>query len=221
MTRASKASAGKASATAMVAVGRAAAAQSQQRGNELVEFIRHKMQDIAEGFFDVGEALADLHHNRHYVPMGYSSFEAMVEDLGLLSLTQVKKLIAVAVRVPRPYALRLGAEKAYLWTRYARQVRDGRPLPSIIDEGLVVEGRRVTEASVRDLQRALRTAGVRQGPGGDPGGKPQLRAAKSAQAALRRNGFDKAVVTVQQRAARWWACVEVRLEDLPRIVRRL
>jgi len=133
----------------------AALARHQQRLAGIVAEVRRRLTAIVEGFYDVGEQLAEVVDKRLYLADGHADFESFLAAAKLMSPRQAAKLIAVARAVPRERALTLGQERAYALLSYARAANDDALLRA---ENPTVAGRPVNDVSVRELKAAAQAA---------------------------------------------------------------
>ena len=167
---------------------RAMTKENRQRCAQLVALIRRKMQDIRDGFFEIGTALADINNNALFKAAGYESLEALLEQEGFMGAAQARKLITISEHVDREDAIALGTEKAYALTRYSQALGNGGPVASLLKRNELVNGKRLKEASVRDLVQATREA---HGPARDGVAHQRARTAREAQAAVPEDGAEK------------------------------
>lgn len=130
-----------------------AADRKRKRGEALVALVMRRRARIVEDFYDIGEALREILRDELYAVLGYESFEALLEDRDLLSLSQAKKLIAVVENVPREEALALGHERAYALVSYAAAT----PEPDTVAK-LVESKAAIAATSLRDIEAAARNA---------------------------------------------------------------
>jgi hypothetical protein len=133
---------------------------ARANGEELITRVQHLKAGIAQGFYEMGKCLAELFERKLHAAMGYGSFEALLDDRGLMSSMQAYKLIEVAKNFSRVDAARLGPEKAYALVRHVvRTKQDDDPAEYLL-EGFPVGGRRkpIDEVTAKDIRDATRTA---------------------------------------------------------------
>lgn len=188
---------------------RALSAQHRQRALELLAHIRRNTAAITDAFFEIGEALAEIHNNQLYVALGYRSFAALLEDEQILGKTQASKLIAVATLLPRETAVRLGPEKSYLLIRYARETQ--APLKQLVRANAEIEGTPLQEMTIQRFRELTQKR---------PQERTRIRrddeqAASRAQRELRRRGMASASV----KAAGERFVVSLDRADLKRLLR--
>lgn len=172
--------------------GRQVLAQQRARARELLAGVRRNMVAITESFFEIGEALAEIHNNALHRALGHPTFEALLLTEDLMSLTQANKLIAVAELVPRESAIALGQEKSFALTRYARVAEPANGVRGLLTAGRI-DGRPLGELSVRDLKGLVARLNTRRGRSARSAARVEaLRLARLAQAALRRRGATSA-----------------------------
>ena len=140
------------------------AKSARARANELIAFIERRKREIARAFYELGVALRELHEKRLWAPLGYDSFDAMLEQREIMSGFQARKLIEVVRSFDRDVAARLGAEKAYALARYVDRTKETDDPAEYVLEGFPVGGRRkeIDEVTVRDILKATQLAVLRQ-----------------------------------------------------------
>jgi hypothetical protein len=187
---------------------RALATKTKARAEALVDHVVEKKQEMAILFYEIGDALLTLLDDKLYASLGYDSFDALVEDRGLMGLTQAKKLIEVRRTFGRAQALTLGPEKAYALARYAARTKKVDDASDFVARGFPIGGRRrpVEDVSIREIRLATRVAVSRQS--GEHGAnerarldaESELRVVKSG---LRDRGIDGATATLVFRHGMW------------------
>lgn len=124
------------------------------RIESLLALIDRRKARISEDFYEIGKALREIQQKKLYQAIGFSSFADMLKARDVLSLSTAKKLIAVVEALPVDKALSLGVEKAYALTRYTAATPDPDSPALLIDSNEVIGGKKVRDASVRDLTLA-------------------------------------------------------------------
>ncbi|MBI5494469.1 MAG: hypothetical protein HY904_05535 [Deltaproteobacteria bacterium] len=194
-------------------------AQDRAHAEELLLHVQRNMGLITDAFFEIGTALTELNNNRLYTALGYRSFEQMLERRRLMSQAQANKLIAVATLVPREAAVKLGPEKSYALTRLAQVSKAPGGLAALLESGKV-RGRSLESVTVRelsDLTRELRGERITRA---SQARVQARRAARAAQAALRKAGVEGArVEAVGPRGESIRVSLSAR--DLERLVARV
>jgi len=198
--------------------GRAAMAQQRKRAQELLQLIRRRMADITDGFYEIGECLAEMNNNRLHVALGYGTLAEMLAGERILGAVQAGKLITVATLVPREDAVRLGPEMSYAVTRYAHAT--GTDTRGLLDGHATVDGQPLdglTAGQVRDATR--KAVSARLPP--NPEHQQRLHHARAAQAALRKRGVRTAQATATRKDGRWVYNVALDEADLARLLAAL
>ena len=142
------------------AVARRSAERRREEAQSLVDLIRRRMGAIAEAFFDIGEALNKLRHEKMFGALGFATFRALVEgELGL-SIAQAYKLMEIAARVPRPEAVALGPSRSAALLQLARSTPEPDSIVTLLRDGVTLPGRKgrvdLRQLSTRELLRAAR-----------------------------------------------------------------
>jgi hypothetical protein len=196
-----------------------AATAAQKRAEELLLLIARRKARIAEDFYDIGAALAELKKKKLYAALGYASFAAMLTARKVMSARTADKLIEIVGATEREQAIDLGQEKAYALARLVAATPALDTVDEVVAKGAVVRGKRVAVKgkSVRELT-AL--AGEARPKKVDPEAKAAARDAKALQARLRARGAKGATVTSEKRggAAGWWVRIELRAGDVGRVI---
>jgi hypothetical protein len=196
----------------------ALARAARSRAESVLSRIQTRKDDIARAFYDVGSDLAELRDKRLYGSLGYATFDAMLEDRGVMSPQYARRLIQVVKAFDRDQAKRLGPEKAYALARYvARTAQDDDPAEYIAEGFPVPGGRRrpIDEVSVRDIANATRLAVFRQKGGhgvSERARRDAASAAKHVAARLRPRTDAQAEVRHVFRKGSWWLEVLVPAE---------
>jgi len=141
------------------------AKSARARANELLAFIERRKREIARAFYELGVALRELHEKRLWAPLGYESFDGMLEDREVMSGFQARKLIEVVKSFDREVAARLGAEKAYALARYVDRTKEPDDPTKYVHEGFPVAGGRrrdIDEVTVRDILKTTQLVVSRQ-----------------------------------------------------------
>ena len=198
---------------ALIKTGQTATTAAAKRCEELLALIERRTATIAESFYDIGEALREIHHKALHAALGFKSFEAMLERHSGIGRSQVYKLMAIARSLPRSRALALGTERAYALAALAHASAQPDTAASLLDTGLRVGGKQVdvSQLSARQLQSITRD--VR------PRSSASVALAKAmregdALARLVKKRDRKATVEVKRRGGRMVAVVTIDLAAL-------
>ncbi|WP_437490501.1 hypothetical protein WME75_13800 [Sorangium sp. So ce1014] len=189
-------------------------AAAERRAQALLELIARRKAQIAEDFYEIGEALRELQRKKLYLALGHASFGDMLKARDIMGLTQAKKLIGVVAALPRDKALALGPEKAYALTRYTAATPEVDTPAWLMDQGATVAGKSLEEISVRELTAEVgkvrtQTAAPKRR---DPEEQRAKAAARATQAALRKRGAKGATVEARRAKGGFWLRVEVPVE---------
>jgi len=130
----------------------------------LLDLIARRKARISEDFYEIGKALRDLLKKKLYLALHFKSFKEMLQERDVMSVTAAKKLIAIVSSVPVEKALTLGVEKAYALARYTAATPELDTPALLLDSNAEVGGKKVTEASVRDLTRATQDVSAKTKP---------------------------------------------------------
>lgn len=142
----------------VLAKGREAGLNGLARAEELLAKALALRERISRDFWDLGRVLVALRDERVHVPMGYERFDAMIDARLGLPRTLTWKLISVAEELSRSDATRLGQEKAYALIALARAIPEVENATELLQRDDVVAGGPVADATLRDLQSAVRAA---------------------------------------------------------------
>ena len=163
-------------------------AAQRKRLQELVAFVRRRSQDVTDSFYEMGEALAEIHNNQLFHADGHTSFDAFLQSAGLMHINTAKQLIAVATMVPREHAVRLGNRKSYVLLRLQQASPDHPPLKEVLSGKVRADGVPVSSMSTREIERLARSYRDQQGTSRKPHQRSKgQESAAALQAALRKH----------------------------------
>lgn len=202
---------------ALAKAGATATTAAARRAEELLALIARRKQRIAEDFYDIGAALAELKKKKLYAAIGYASFSAMLVARGVTSVRTADKLIEIVAAMKRGEAIALGQEKAYALARLVAATPEPDSVAEVVTGGAVVRGKRVAVRgkSVREIERL---AGEARPRAIGPEEKAARATARALQAAARKGGAKRAVVTCERRAGGYWARLEAPIDELARVI---
>jgi hypothetical protein len=191
---------------------------AKSHANELLARIIARKNDIARAFYDIGQALGEIHEKKLYGALGYDSFDAMLIDRSIMTGQYARRLIQVAAAFDREQAQRLGADKAYALVRYAARTKLADDPVEYLNDGFPVAGgkrRPVEQVAVSEITAATRVAVLRQK--GQHGASEAARrvaasAAREVSAKLRPRTDDQAEVTHVFRHGSWWLQIVIPAE---------
>lgn len=135
-------------------------AEEHRRGDgaeaeALLRRARALQSSITSGFWELGKVLAELSERKSHLALGYDRFDAMVDERLGISKSVAMRLMAVAARLPRKEAVKLGQERAYALIVYASSTPAGEdPVALAKADAPIVGGRPLSQTSVRDLMAA-------------------------------------------------------------------
>ena len=207
---------------AIAAEARTAKARKAARAEELLALIERRKAQIADAFYDVGEALKELLRGKLYLALGHASFEDLLEKRRVLGYTRAKDLIRIVDRTPRHIALELGAEKSLELVRWTEATPAVDTPASVVRDNTVIDGVPAREISARGLAKARkRLVAERRRTRGSVGGNEQAagRAARALQAWLRKHGARGATAAARRTAGGWLVAAEVAVADAERVAR--
>lgn len=133
---------------------------ARANGEALIERVQRLKAGVAQGFYEMGRCLAELFEKKLHAALGYVSFEALLDERGIMSSMQAYKLIEVAKHFSKLDAARLGPEKAYALVRHVVRTKQEDDPAEYLLEGFPIGGRRkpIDEVTARDIREATRTA---------------------------------------------------------------
>ncbi|MBI2389599.1 MAG: hypothetical protein HYV09_08385 [Deltaproteobacteria bacterium] len=193
------------------ALAEAARLRLLKQAREDVSLIKRRKSEIAEAFYDIGEALLRLRKEPIPKLLGFKGFNELCRQGLDLSPSSAGKLIEIVERLPRRDALKWGKEKAHALIELA----DATPAtdsPQKIDPK-ALGATDPKRATVRELQAlAQRARGQKKTP--SPRGRTttaeERALAAKLQATLRKAGAKEA--TVAALATKPGAPAKLRLE---------
>lgn len=150
--------------TAIVGEATKIRAADKARVEALLALIARRKARISEDFYEIGKALREIQHDKLYLAIGFTSFADMLKGRDVMSLTVAKKLVAVVESLPVDKALSLGVEKAYALARYTATTPDLDSPALLLDADAKIGGKKVSEATVRDLTLATRKVSKKAKP---------------------------------------------------------
>lgn len=207
---------------ALLAAGQKAATAAVTRAEELLALIERRKARIAEDFYDIGTALAELKKKKLHLALGYDSFAALMNKRSVMSVRTAEKLIEVVGQVPRKRALELGQEKAYALARLVATTPELDTIDSVLTKGAKIgKGRKsLAKASTRDIMAA--TKKVRDlSKKRDPAEADAKRAARSLQAAVRAAGGKGAVASIGREGGNYEVVLKLDATRVDEVVRAL
>lgn len=174
---------------ALLVVAKKAATAAAKRCEELLSLIERRKARIAEDFYEIGLALAEIDKKKLFVALGYSSFGALLSERNVMGRRTAEKLIAVVGHVPRPQALELGPEKAYALSRLVATTPELDTIEDVLTKGVRVgkQQKKVAGASSRQIEettQAIRAKSKKQ----DPREVAAEKSARALQSAVRAAG---------------------------------
>lgn len=182
-------------------------ARHRQLLGDLVATIRRRMLSVAEGFYDIGEALREIVDKKLYAVAGHANLGVFLASERIMSRRQATKLIALARRVAREDALALGQERAIALLAYVDATPEDDTVAELVHAGVEIAGKPVTEASVREIEAAAREVRKRVASAKNPRvARARARAdaglIKDVRASLRASGVGRAKVTITREGVR-------------------
>lgn len=121
-----------------------------------IHTIRGKLAQVAQCYWDVGDALRRIHDRKLYGLLGYVTFDAfLIGELPAIA-SQAEKMITVCRTYVRQDTAGLGLEKARILVTYANARKDGVDPGELVRSDAPVGGKPISAASVRDIRQAIR-----------------------------------------------------------------
>jgi hypothetical protein len=206
-------------------------ARSADAARELLAHVREKQGEIADAFFEIGEALRQLEEPGMVEALGYSGFGELVERELRMNAATARELVRIATHVKRSNALAWGKERSIAMVELAAasgqngdfivppRLRLGR------GEGKLVDPTTWTAPEIDAAAQELRAAarGAKRAARGVHVTAAERARGKAIEQALRGAGCDRATVRAVARAGRG-ADLEVRnvpLTDTAKLARAL
>lgn len=110
---------------------------------------------IASGFWDLGRVLGELASKKLHVTLGFDRFEVMVVELLGISKTLAWRLVAVAGKLPKNEAMKLGQERAHALVSYAAATKgEIDPVEVARYDRPLVGDRPISQTPVREILAA-------------------------------------------------------------------
>ncbi len=185
-----------------------------------IALIRRRQAEIAEAFYDIGEALVRLKRPDVAQAAGRASFKELCEKDLEMSVATANRLITIVTQVPREDALRMGQQRSLALAELAKVTPEPdtaaqldkatRKLPSGKKVDLGKASAREIDAAAKELRGSKASVGRRKGKSTT---EAERTAAAAAQAALHGEGFDRVRVTAV--ATRPGQDADVRIEGVP------
>jgi hypothetical protein len=174
----------------------------RRRAEELLASIARRKERISEDFYEIGKSLRELLRKKLYVALGHESFAEMLAARNVMGAMTAKRLIEVVEKVPLEQALQLGPEKAYALARYTEATPELDTPAGLLESGAEIGGKKVADASLRDLTRAGKEARARTKPkrAASPEQTAAVKAARDVSAWLRGHKVRGASVTAKRGA---------------------
>lgn len=206
-------------AAALAVTATKVSAADHARAESLLAEIARRKERIAEDFYDIGLALAQLSKKKLHVPLGHKSFDEMLKERNVISASTARSLIQLVSTMSREEALSVGQEKAIALLSYSRATPDLDTPTTLLRDGQLPGGKPVADASVRDIKQAAKKVRTDQGKA-----KPLSADAKAAAVEvkavakwLRARGQSKAAVTAARGKEGYMIRVELTLTAWARL----
>lgn len=125
-----------------------ALANLARRAHADISLIKARKADIADAFYDIGEALVRLRARGVPEALGYPNFETLCEREVGLRETQVGVLIDIVTRLTREQAVAMGQSKAAAFARLAEATPTADTPAALYRRGVrTPSGKTITKAS--------------------------------------------------------------------------
>lgn len=192
------------------ALAEAARARLLKQAREDVALIKRRKAEIAEAFYDIGEALLRLRKDPVPKLLGFKGFGDLCKRGLDISASTAARLIEIVERLPRRDALKWGKERAVALIELA----DATPAadsPQKIDPKVLgkLDPKRATTRDLQELAQKVRAKKKTTSRGRTTTAEERALAAK-LQAALRKDGTRTA--TVEAVATKPGAAAKLRIE---------
>lgn len=131
----------------------AAKRAQRARCEELLALIARRKAEAVEAFYDMGEALREIHRKKLYTALGYTSFEQLLSERSVMSVTQASKLMKIVEHTSRSLALKLGQERAFALVGYVEATEESDTVEEIVKSERKIAGVPAAKASKRALEQ--------------------------------------------------------------------
>ncbi len=177
-------------ALALVGDAKKVSAADRAKAESLLSEIGRRRERIAEEFYEIGLALRELSKPKLFTALGYSSFGALLKERGVLGETTARRLIDLVSSMSRDEALAYGQEKAAALLEYTKATPEVDTPRTAVESGKLPGGKKVADASVRDLKAGAKAVRAAKGTGKrvTPEAKAAAAEAKALAAWLRARG---------------------------------
>ena len=206
-------------ANALATTATKATSAAQARAEALLKEIARRKERIAEDFYDIGVALAQIAKNKLHLALGHKSFDEMLKARNVLNPSTARSLIQLVGSMTRDEALAYGQEKAIALLGYARATPEIDTPKTLMAAGQLPDGKPVAKASVRDLKQAakkVRTAEGKSKPASAEAKNAEIEA-KAVARWLRERGAGKAEISASRRKEGYVIRVELKVEAWARL----
>ncbi len=186
----------------------------------LVALVKRRKAQIAELFYDIGEALRRLKDREMLAVLGFTSFDRMCDERLGLSSTVADRLVDIVTRISRDDALSMGQSKAMALVELAAATPEAdTPAGLLRGTALALPGGKILDpkkASARAIERgakAIRQARAEKPRKGRTTSAEERAAALALQRELHARGVRGAKVTAV--ATKPGKGSNVRVEHVP------
>ncbi len=133
-----------------------ALAVKKKRLSELLALIVRRKNEIVEAFYDIGEALHEIHKHKLYRAEELPTLDAFLKKHALMSRSTAYKLMKVVESVSRSEALKLGQERAFALVAYTEATPELDSPAKIAATNDLVAGKRLKEARTSEIRAATK-----------------------------------------------------------------
>jgi hypothetical protein len=127
-----------------------------------IALIRRRRAEIADAFYDIGEALVRLKRREVVLALGCKTFAEVCEKHVAISATQAERLIDIVENMTREVAIELGSTKAASVVALARATPADDTAAELLAHGVRVHGKKLDVAHASSRAIASATAKVRR-----------------------------------------------------------
>jgi hypothetical protein len=187
--------------------------------------IKRRRAEIADAFYDIGEALVRLKRREVVLALGYRTFAELCEKQVDISASQAERLIDIVQNMSREDAIAAGSTKAASLVALARATPTDDTPAELMAHGVRVHGKKldVARASARAIATAVAQVRTRAPSRGRTVSREEHAAVAALAAALSKAGAPGGRVTAKAGRAGAGArvTIDVAIAELPLLAKAL
>lgn len=159
----------------------------QVEAERLTQKIVDRLRDVTGAFWEIGTLLERIQEQKLYAALGYDTFRAYVDGALSVAATQAYMMIRVVRSYTRADAESLGLGRAAGLISYAKALGTATDPGRLVRENAAVGDKPVRDASLREIQAAVRAEREAKAARRKPSPRERLRKreAEAIAAALR------------------------------------